>query len=104
MYFILRGEDVELIPPSNTPHNKTGDFFKNNLIWESKCPRGKSLATIEHRFRKGTHQSENIVFDLRKFRGDELQAIKLLTKKFRLHRRIKRMCIITKVGDLIEFP
>lgn len=102
LYFVLHGEDVELLPPSNTPHNKNADFMKNGIIWEGKRPVGKSLSAIEHLFRKAVHQSENVVFDLRRFRGDEKSAVIFLKKKFKFSRSIKKMQIIQKNEELLK--
>ena len=102
MFFVCRGEEIELIKPSNTPLNKNADFMMNGKVWEMKCPMGKSLLTVEHLFRKAVRQSENVVFDLRHFRGDKKEAIKLLEKVFRLSRRARRMYVISD-EKMVEF-
>lgn len=36
LYFTNLGKDVELIPASHTPGNKTPDFIIDGLKWEAK--------------------------------------------------------------------
>lgn len=104
VYYLARGEDIELIPPSNTPMNKNADFLMRGLVWELKCPMGKGLATVQHLFRKAAKQSENVIFDLRNFKGSERQVVALLNKLFNASRRVKRMHLILSTAVLIEKP
>ncbi len=101
-YYLARGDNIELIPPSNTPMNKNADFVMRGLIWELKCPMGKGMATVQHLFRKAAKQSENIIFDLRNFKGSEKQVVALLNKLFSDSRRVKRMHLILRTGVLVE--
>lgn len=103
-FFLKRGKDIELIVPSNTPHNKNADCAMDGLFWEMKCPMGKSLATVEHLFRKAVRQSENVIFDLRNIRIDSEKVANLLCRLFIMSKRARRIKIITKDGFLIEKP
>lgn len=103
-FFLERGKDIELVVPSNTPRNKNADCIMDGLFWEMKCPMGKSLATVEHLFRKAVRQSENIIFDLRHLKMDDGRAVNLLSRLFLMSKRVRRIKIISKDGFLIEKP
>lgn len=103
-FFLERGKNIELVVPSNTPHNKNADCIMDGLFWEMKCPMGKSLATVEHLFRKAVRQSENVIFDLRYLRMGDTKAVGLLSRLFVMSKRARRIKIITKSGFLIEKP
>ena len=65
--FLIRlGKDIELIPPSNTPHNKRGDLLMDGLIWETKSPVHSNRRAVERVFYAATLQAENLIFDLRR--------------------------------------
>ena len=55
LYFTELGKTIELIPASHTPGAKTPDFKMNGVLWEMKCPQGKSKTTLEHAFKKSNH-------------------------------------------------
>ena len=103
LYFLKRGYNIELIVPSNTPQNKSPDILMDGKFWEIKCPMGKSSLSVESLFRKAACQSENVIFDLRNFRGRGTDAVKTLTRKFKSSHRVKRLKIILKNGELQEF-
>ena len=103
--FLLNlGKNIELIPPSNTPHNKNGDIFMDSLIWEVKSPVGDSTRmTIDRILHKAARQSENIIIDLRRTKLLDQQALSYIEKRFNLSRRIRRILVITKQERLIDF-
>ncbi len=103
MFYVSRGDDIELIPPSNTPCNKNADFIMRGVVWELKCPMGRGMATVQHLFRKAAKQSENVIFDLRGFKGDERQVVRLLVSLFNSSRRVQKMHLILRNGDLTEY-
>ena len=47
-----QGFNIELIKPTHTPKMKNPDIMMNGLIWEMKCPQGKSWKTVEQNCRK----------------------------------------------------
>ena len=103
IFFTNLGIDIELIKPSNTPHNKNADFIMNGKIWAMKSPQGKSYKTIEHLFEKASKQSQNIVFDLHRSKLDEEKVTNILTRFFNQSKQVKNMLIITKNNDLLTF-
>ena len=95
------GYKIELIRPSYTPNSKNADFIMNGRKWEMKCPEGKSRLTMEHIIRKASHQSENILIDLRRLRLEETLAIRQSKYEFSRRPSIKSLWLITKKEDLI---
>ena len=50
LFYTERGEDVELVVPSNTPHAKNADYLIRGLIWEAKSPTNNRPRTLERIF------------------------------------------------------
>ena len=101
VFFTELGYDVELIPEIDTPNVKNPDILMKGVIWEMKAPEGKGKTTIEHIFRKAAHQSENIILDLRRFKGkNEAKNIRQIKQRFERSSRVRRLYIIAKNGEL----
>lgn len=103
VFFTNLGYDIELIPPSNTPHAKRPDFTMGGVEWEMKSPSGKTAGTIEHAFRHAAVQSQNIVIDLRRTKLPDKTALNILKQRFEKSRRVRRLKIITKTSKLLDF-
>lgn len=104
VFFTNLGKTVELIPPSNTPCNRRPDFVMDGLEWEMKSPTGSSSRmTVERILHKAAKQSENIVIDLRRVRLSDEQSLRCLEKQFKLSRRIRRLLVITKQEEVVDF-
>ena len=102
-FFAERGKDVTFIKASNIPNAHTPDILMDGIEWEIKCPQGKAKRTIETNFRHAIAQSHHIIFDLRRINLPEKQCIAQLEKEFRI-RHAKRLLIITKSEELLEYP
>ncbi len=102
-YFAALGKDVSFIRPSSIPHQHSADILMDGLEWEIKCPEGKSKRTIENNIRKAMLQSHNIIFDLRHLKSNELQCITQLEQQFNRRNQIKKLYIIKKNGELLEY-
>ena len=98
-----QGFNIELIKPTHTPKMKNPDIMMNGLIWEMKCPQGKSWKTVEQNFKAATKQSGNIVFDLRKYKGKEDEAIRCLKRRFHQTSKCRKLKIITKSQEILDF-
>lgn len=103
VFFTDLGKIVELIPPSNTPHNKSGDFLMDGVIWEAKRPVVKKRRSLERVFYEASCQSCNVVIDLRGLRGDGTEAEMILKKCFSSTRKVRRMLLIARRGELLEY-
>lgn len=102
-FFLHRGENIEQILPSNTPHNIRPDFFMRSLAWEVKSPTTNSKTNLTVRFHQASKQSHNIIFDLRRVQNYHHDIITHLQKLFFESRRTHNLLIITKSAELLEF-
>jgi hypothetical protein len=68
-----------------------------------KAPIGGGKYTIKNIIQNASHQSENIIVDLRRCKMDEEKSINELERYFRLSRRIRRIIIITKSEKKLDF-
>ena len=98
---LSHGFDIELIVASNQPGSRTPDILMNGVCWEIKSPCGNSKRTLENNLRRASEQSENIIFDLRRIKLNNLTCIKELEKQFKKRNKIKRMIIIDQKDRLI---
>jgi hypothetical protein len=99
-YFLKLGYDIELIPASHTSRMKRADFWMDGVEWESKVPFMNMRRSIERLFYEATQQSGSLVFDLRKIKGSDMDAIRWLESRFSGTRRARNLLIITKDGVL----
>ena len=47
IFFTNMSKNIELIPPSNTPHNKSPDFIMDHPSWEMKSPEKAAKIIVE---------------------------------------------------------
>lgn len=97
------GEDVELIEKSRTPHTKSADIVMLGMAWEMKSPNGKSARCVEHALRRATHQSRNIIMDLRRTKLEDAVLIMLLERLFKELRSVRQLWVITKKIEIVKF-
>jgi hypothetical protein len=102
-FFNKLGIDIEFLARNYDKGVRTPDIKMNGVLWEIKAPIGNGKYTIIHAFKKATHQSENIIFDLRRSKMRQLKAVSQLQKQFDFIRKIKRLLIITKHGQILDF-
>ncbi len=101
--FLEKGFDIELIPPVRIKDVRTPDFTMGGISWEMKSPEGGSKTTIRHTIKHAVTQSGNIIVDLRRYKLDDNSAIKELEQHFKLSKRIRRMKIVTKELEILDF-
>ncbi len=75
----------------------------DGVIWEIKAPEGGGKNTIRHNLERAKKQSQNIIIDLRWCRIPDERAIKELKERFELSKRFRRMKIITKLHEVLDF-
>ena len=102
-YFAGIGKDVVFIRPSSIPHQHRPDILMDGIEWEIKCPEGRSKRTIENNLRKALLQSNNVIFDLRKIKISEKQALTKLLCEYKLNYRLRKLYVIKKNGDLLSY-
>jgi hypothetical protein len=99
------GKDIEFLKPIYAKGVFTPDLIMDGQRWEIKSPTGCSKRTIENNFRSAQHQSENIIFDLRRVGLDEKIAVSKIKREIMVQRtgKTKRVIIITKNNKLLDF-
>ena len=98
-----KGYNVDLIPASQVKGIHTPDISIDGVLWEIKSPTGNGKNTIKHTLQNASHQSNNVIVDLRRCKMPENQAIKDLEQHFMLSKRIRRMKIISNEEKIIDF-
>ena len=98
------GKDVVFIKPSSIPNTHTPDILMDGVEWEMKTPKGSSKRTIEICFRIAVKQSKYIIFDLRRIQLSDKQCLTKLEREFNARKYVKKLYVITKDEELIQFP
>ncbi len=101
--FLKQGFDVEFIKPKRTKGAKNTDMRFNGVDWEAKSPLGNGKKTVEKQLQRAGKQSKNIIIDSRGTKLDDEYLEKELRKKYALVRSIKKLILIKKTGDTVEF-
>ena len=101
-YFLDKGIKVELLPKSDIKDFHIGDFIMEGLVWEAKAPIGDGKKNVENKVQEASHQSSNIIIDLRRSRMQDDKAAKAYEQEFWKHKGLRRMKIIRKDGNLID--
>ncbi len=103
LYLTECGYDVEVILPSSEKGEKSPDIMMNGLIWEMKSPVGKGKWVIKNIMQKASHQSENVIMDLRRLKHfPQGKYIKEVEYRFETISRLKKLIIISKEQKIIE--
>ncbi|MDY6353167.1 MAG: hypothetical protein SPL57_09085 [Lachnospiraceae bacterium] len=102
-YFADRGKNVRFIQRSNIPGVHSPDLYMDGLNWEMKSPIGDGKHTVEHIFRKAMDQSKYVIIDLRRCKMEESRAIKEFAAIFNKKPRMRKMLIIKKNEELLEY-
>ena len=97
------GFDIELIPKSQIPNYRQPDIMMDGIAWDIKAPIGTGRKNIENVVQGAVEQSRNIIVDLFRSKMPEDDAIKGYEKYFKASKRIKRMKIIKKNREIIDF-
>lgn len=97
--------DITFLVASRKEHDRTADVEMDGLLWEIKSPYGKSSRTIENNLRLALLQSPYIVLDLRRLDGrvPTEKRVREAEKQFHLAKSIKRLIVVTKEEDIIDF-
>ena len=98
-----KGYNVELIPPIQIKGVRTPDLTVNGVMWEMKSPTGAGKHTIKHTLQNATHQSGNVIIDLRRCGLPEAKAVKELEQGFKLSKRFRRMKIVLKSREILDY-
>lgn len=102
--FLLRlGFNIELIPKSNKAGVRTPDLRMLGLEWEMKSPKGCGKYLLQNVVHRATKQSESIIIDLRRVKIHPTKCLNELEKQFGYSKSCRRMKVITKLGEMVDF-
>ena len=101
--FLDKGFDIELIPRSQIKKFRQPDIMMGGVAWEIKAPIGTGKKNIENILQGASEQSRNIIIDLIRSKMPEEDAIKGYEQYFKQSKRIKRMKIIRKNREILDF-
>ena len=102
-FFLEQGKDIELIPKSEIKGFHLGDFMMDELPWEAKAPVGKGKYNVQNKLQEAAQQSCNVVIDLRRSKMQEEKAVKAYEHEFYNNKSLKRMKIIKKNEEVLDF-
>ena len=102
-FFLERGENVELIPPIQIKGMSTPDIQIDGVVWEIKSPTGDGKHTMKHAVSNAKHQSTSIIIDLRRCKMSDDKAVNEVLHHFNLSKRLRRLKIIKKNEELLDF-
>ena len=102
-YFLELGKDIELLPKSEIKDYHQGDFIMDGIAWEAKAPIGKGKYTVQNKLQEAVQQSCNVIIDLRRSKMFEDRAVKAYEREFQNNKGLRRMKIIKKDGELLDF-
>ena len=97
------GFNIELVVPVNTPKSNNPDLFMLGAIWETKAPHSFNKQTLKNRMKKAAKQAGRVIFDLRNLKKDYDEAESFIVKLFIGNTEIRRMMIIKKSGEILDF-
>ncbi len=72
----------------------------DGLAWEMKSPIAGNRRAVERAFYHAGQQSQNVIMDLRRIRGNDSQVVKILEKCFKRTRHVRKMYVVTKNARL----
>ena len=102
-YFLDLGKNIELLPKSEIKDYHQGDFMMDSIPWEAKAPVGNGKYTVQNKIQEAAQQSCNIIIDLRRSKMLEEKAVRTYEREFMKSKGLRRMKIIKKDGELIDF-
>lgn len=103
VFLTQQGFDIELLPLLQIKGARTPDMKMLGQEWEMKSPRSNGKYTIEHSFRSALKQSPYIVFDIRDSKMPQKKCIAEIERRFNDFKKVKRVMIITKKQELLDF-
>lgn len=102
LYLLSQGYDIQIIPKSNQPGIKTADIIMCSMEWEMKSPQGQGKWLIKNTLQEASHQSTNVILDLRRIKLDHNRCMREIEQRFKSIKRLRNLKIITKSGKSID--
>ena len=97
------GYNVELILKSNLKGVHTPDIRIGRTKWEMKSPKGEGGSLMKNTIQKALRQSQYIIIDLRRTKRHQIKCLRELKREFDNSKSIRRMMVITKTGQILDF-
>ena len=94
---------MELIPASQIKGFHAPDIMLQGVPWEMKAPQGGGKNTIKNTVQNASHQSENIILDLRRCKIPQDKEVKEAEQKLKLSKRLRRMKIVAEGEKIFDF-
>lgn len=101
--FLELGYDIALLPKSVIKDYHQGDFIMDGVEWETKAPIGKGKYNVQNKIQEAARQSSNVIIDLRRSKMIEEKAVSLYKQEFFKSNSLKRMKIIKKNNEVLDF-
>jgi hypothetical protein len=99
----LAGHDVEFIKAVNQENIATADVLLDGEKWEIKSPTGAKLSLVEKNLRRGSKQSDGIIFDSRRVKHLPDKAIaRELSTQLKFINNVKRIKFVNRHGKVLD--
>jgi hypothetical protein len=99
----LQGQVVEFIPKSNRHGESSPDVKIDSEKWEMKSPKGRKLTLVEKNLRRGSKQSDKIIFDSRRIKRLPDKAImRELSAQLKFIAKIKKIKFVGRQGQVVD--
>jgi hypothetical protein len=96
--------NILFLSPNPYGGRHTPDIEVNGSArWEIKTLRQNGKYTVQHAYTAALRQSNNVIFNLHKLKIPEGSAISKIKNYFFASNKTKRLKIITKSGDILDF-
>ncbi len=82
---------------------KTADLKIDGKFWEIKSPIGDGKRTIQNNLRDASHQSANIIVDLRRCKMPTANAMARIRHEMSKSCSIRKLLIITRDNKVIDY-
>ena len=102
-FLLDQGFDIELIPTSGIKGLRMPDIMMSGVAWEMKSPEGDGKYTIKNAIQNASHQSGNIIIDLRRTKIPQSRCLSEISRYFNYSKRIRRVKVITAEEKVIDF-
>ena len=101
--FLDLGYDIQLIPKSQIKNYRKPDIEMGGVSWEIKASIGDGKYTIQNTIQNAVGQSNSIIIDLRRCKMSDEKAVQAIEKEFDKSKHLKRLKIIKKSCEVVDF-
>ena len=103
-FLLEKGYSIELQSKSNKQRQRTADMILDGVEeWEMKAPKGKGKYVFQNTIQRAAKQSRNVIIDIRRLDVPREKVMAEFQKEFARSKHLRKMMIITKKKELLEF-